>query len=263
MATDWPTSFRKGSVIELKNISKAFAQQVVIPDLSLFVPEGEVHVLLGPSGCGKTTILRTISGLTQPDSGSVFIKNTDLSSMGNRQISRIVGYMVQDGGLFPHMSVRENIMLPIKIHGLSLSEVMESDSDRLDDLKYYLDLVELNPNVLKKYPRQLSGGQKQRVALLRGLILRQDVLLLDEPLSALDPVVRLKLQIQLRKIFKTLNKTVVLVTHDINEASYLADQISLLRRGKIIQQGPFKELYRSPKDEFVEEFFSSQTPLEI
>lgn len=240
-------------MIEIHNVTKSFGPTTVIPGLSLTVPQGQIHILLGSSGCGKTTLLRMIAGLTTPDEGQVTLSGEGVNTMSVRQISDRVGYVIQEGGLLPHMSAAENVLLPVKIRGGDLVAAR----DRLNELAA---TVELSTSQLRRYPHQLSGGQRQRVALLRGLILDQDIILLDEPLSALDPIVRMNLQRHLKLLFNKLKKTVVLVTHDLNVASYLGDIITLLDHGEIIQQGRFEDLLRAPANDFVSEFIRAQTP---
>lgn len=240
-------------MIEIQNVTKSFGPTTVIPGLSLTIPQGQIHILLGSSGCGKTTLLRMIAGLTTPDSGQVTLGSDHVGAMSVRQISDRVGYVIQEGGLLPHMTAAENVLLPVRIRGGDLVAAR----DRLNELAA---TVELSTSQLRRYPHQLSGGQRQRVALLRGLILDQDIILLDEPLSALDPIVRMNLQRHLKMLFNKLKKTVVLVTHDLNVASYLGDVISLLDHGEIIQQGRFEDLQKNPTNIFVSEFIRAQTP---
>lgn len=240
-------------MIKIHEVSKNFGPTNVIPSLSLQIPTGETHILLGSSGCGKTTILRMMAGLCNADSGKVSLDSDNINSLSAIEISNRVGYVIQEGGLMPHLSAADNILLPIKIRGQDLTAAR----DRMYD---FANAVELTTNQLTRFPHQLSGGQRQRVALIRGLILNQPIILLDEPLSALDPVVRMNLQIHLKKLFERLTKTVVLVTHDLNVASYLGDRISLLDQGRIVQQGRFDDLLNQPKNDFVRDFIRAQTP---
>ena len=240
-------------MIKIHEVSKSFGPTNVIPSMSLQIPTGETHILLGSSGCGKTTILRMMAGLCKSDSGEITIGNEDLKTLSELEISNRVGYVIQEGGLMPHLSAMDNILLPVKIRGNDLLAA----TNRMHE---FANSVELTANQLSRYPHQLSGGQKQRVALIRGLILDQPIILLDEPLSALDPVVRMNLQRHLKKLFERLSKTVVLVTHDLNVASYLGDRISLLDQGRIVQQGKFEDLLNKPKNDFVRDFIRAQTP---
>tara|TARA_R110002072_G_scaffold64203_7_gene159852 strand:+ start:14827 stop:15582 length:756 start_codon:yes stop_codon:yes gene_type:complete len=243
-------------LIELKSVSKSYGQNVVIPSLDLKILHEKTHCLLGTSGSGKTTILRLISGLTPLNSGEVSIQGAPLSNLSRQEFASKVGFVSQDGGLFPHMTCWENILLPGKIHNKDL-EVLRSRCHE------FSKMVDLPVSLLDKVPAQLSGGQRQRVALIRGLILDPDILLLDEPMSALDPMVRASLQRQLKIMFKELKKTVLIITHDLHEASFLGDVIHLLNGGRIIQEGSFKELYERPKEDFVDEFLKAQIPDEL
>ena len=243
-------------MISLNTIKKSFGSTLVIPPLDIKFEEGKTHVLLGPSGCGKTTLLRMISGLSSPDSGEVRVGGKTIESYSQTQLTEKLGYVSQEGGLFPHLSAKRNVLLPAKIRG-------KKNPDIVRRMEKFAKMMDLDLSLLKRFPRQLSGGQKQRVALMRGLILDPDVVLLDEPLSALDPVVRMKLQIQLKEIFQKLKKTVILVSHDLHEASFLGDRINLLNKGSVVQSGSFKSLYEKPKNQFVEEFLSAQLPMEL
>ncbi len=240
-------------MIKIHEVQKSFGPTNVIPDMSLQIPTGETHILLGSSGCGKTTLLRMMAGLCDVDSGEVTLGTENIKSLNPYDISDKIGYVIQEGGLMPHLNATENILLPVKIRRGDLNAA----KDKLHD---FAQSVELSHQQLLRYPHELSGGQKQRVALIRGLILNQPIILLDEPLSALDPVVRMNLQIHLKRLFKKLEKTVVLVTHDLNVASYLGDKISLLDKGRIVQQGRFSDLLDNPKNDFVRDFIRAQTP---
>jgi osmoprotectant transport system ATP-binding protein len=206
-----------------------------------------VTVLIGPSGCGKSTLLRLIVGLVRPDAGRVIVNDVELTAANLLQWRHQVGYVIQDGGLFPHLSARQNVVL--------LARHLGRDANVIDQrFKELADLVGLSKTSLDGYPQQLSGGQRQRVALMRALMLDPQVLLLDEPLGALDPMTRHALQAELKTIFAQLNKTVILVTHDMNEAMYFADQIILMREGKIVQSGMPEDLRMGPVNPFVSEF---------
>lgn len=241
-------------MIEIQNAYKSYGTTTVIPGLSITIPKGQTHILLGSSGCGKTTLLRMMAGLTMPDQGRVSLSGDEVKDLSIRELSDRIGYVIQEGGLLPHLSGRDNVLLPVKIRNQDLVKAQE----RLDD---FANAVELTAGQLKRFPHELSGGQRQRVALLRGLILDQPIILLDEPLSALDPVVRMNLQYHLKNIFTKLNKTVVLVTHDLHVASFLGDIITLLDQGRIVQQGRFEDLLDRPKNDFVKDFVRAQTPM--
>jgi osmoprotectant transport system ATP-binding protein len=208
-------------------------------------------VLIGPSGCGKSTLLRLLLGLIQPDAGEVRLDGIPMIPANAPNLRRRIGYVIQDGGLFPHLTARENVALM----GRFLRRPAAEMEKRLADLA---ELTRFPAYALERYPVQLSGGQNQRVSLMRSLMLDPDVLLLDEPLGALDPMIRFELQGVLKRIFQTLRKTVVLVTHDMNEAAFFGDEIVLLREGRIVQQGALRDLWDAPADPFVTRFINAQ-----
>lgn len=243
-------------MIKIDSIEKSFGTQTVIENFNLEILKGEIHILLGASGSGKTTLLRMMGGLTVPDKGQITIQGVNVHDLNQRERTTRLSYITQEGGLFPHLTAKENILLPAKVRKLD-SEVLKK---RLEKLSL---MVDLEFSFLNKYPQQLSGGQRQRVALMRGLILDPEIVLLDEPLSALDPIVRASLQRELKDIFLKLDKTVIMVTHDIQEASFLGSQITLLNQGRVVQTSTFKELFHEPKDPFVKEFLQAQIPLEV
>ncbi len=238
-------------MLELRHVSKAFAGLAVIHDLDLAVERAKTTVVIGPSGCGKSTVLRLMLGLTAPDAGEVFFDDQPLSRADIRAVRRRVGYVIQDGGLFPHLTARQNVTLMAR----ELARPPADIARRLDEL---VRLTNFPADALARYPVELSGGQRQRLALMRALMLDPDVLLMDEPLGALDPMIRFDLQADLRRIFRTLNKTVVIVTHDLAEAGYFADTIVLMKAGRIVQQGTLDDLTTTPADPFVTEFISAQ-----
>lgn len=224
--------------------------------MDLKIRSGATTVLIGPSGCGKSTLLRLMIHLIRPDAGSVRFEGTEFSAEAALVLRQRMGYVIQDGGLFPHLTARGNITLMARYLGWSTGRMEE----RLDELSA---LTRFPSGGLDRYPVQLSGGQRQRVSLMRALMLDPDVLLLDEPLAALDPMVRFDLQRDLKQVFQALEKTVVLVTHDLAEAGYLGDVLVLLRGGRIVQQGCLEELVRNPADPFVTRFINAQrTPLQ-
>jgi osmoprotectant transport system ATP-binding protein len=241
-------------MIELCGISKSFNGQEAVQPTDLIVPAGQTTVLIGPSGCGKSTLLRLMIGLLKPDTGEVRFDWTQITAENIQSIRWRMGYVVQDGGLFPHLTAEQNICLMARY----LRWREERISARLKDI---VRLTQFPQDGLRRYPAQLSGGQKQRVSLMRALMLDPDVLLLDEPLGALDPMIRSELQVDLRRIFQSLRKTVVLVTHDLGEAGYLGDNIVLLQAGRIVQQGKLIDLMKSPADSFVTQFISAQRSL--
>ncbi len=241
---------------ELQDVSKCFGAIQALHPLSLELPTGRTTVLLGPSGCGKSTLLRLLNGLLPPDTGRVLFGGKPLPSGGEALLSvrRRVGYALQGGGLFPHLTGEENVTLMAHHLRWSAAKVRE----RLGAL---VELTRFPTDALARYPAQLSGGQRQRVALMRALMLDPDVLLLDEPLGALDPLVRHELQGDLHDIFVRLRKTVVLVTHDLAEAGFLGDDILLMRDGRVVQQGRLEDLETRPADPFVSRFIQAQRPL--
>jgi osmoprotectant transport system ATP-binding protein len=238
-------------LLDLRGVRKAFDGQAAVRDVTLDVPGGRTTVLLGPSGCGKSTLLRLMAGLLAPDAGEVIFDGVPLTPESARSLRRRIGFVVQDGGLFPHLTARGNVTLLARHLGRPGPEV----DARLAQL---LELTRLPAELLDRYPVQLSGGQRQRVSLMRALLLDPPLLLLDEPLGALDPLIRSDLQADLRRIFRTLGKTVVLVTHDLGEAAFLGDEIVLLQEGRIVQRGPFADLTGRPADPFVTRFVNAQ-----
>ncbi len=243
-------------MIELDNVSKAYGSVRALEPLSLEFAEGETTVLIGPSGCGKSTILRLIVGLIRPNTGSVRVGGETLRSDNVVHLRHRMGYVIQEGGLFPHLTARENVVLMAR-------RLKWRDEDIQDRIAELADLVHIPENRLDDYPAQLSGGQRQRISLMRALMLDPDVLLLDEPLGALDPMIRAGLQDELKHIFQTLGKTVVLVTHNIGEAAHFAGRIVLLREGRVVQAGSLHELLHEPAIPFVDAFVRAQrSPLE-
>jgi osmoprotectant transport system ATP-binding protein len=238
-------------MIALRDVTKTFAGRVGIDHVSLTVEAGSTHVLLGSTGSGKSTILRLILGLLRPDAGEIVVAGVTMTR--GRRPPRRPGYVVQEGALYPHLTAARNVALPARAEGWP----EERQASRLAALA---DLVGLDRGLLDLYPAQLSGGQRQRVGLMRALMLDPPVLLLDEPLGALDPIARADLQVHLTRIFRELGKTVILVTHDIREAFVFGSRITLLSAGRVVQQGTFAELCRQPADAFVAEFLRAQAP---
>jgi osmoprotectant transport system ATP-binding protein len=243
-------------MIDVRDVTKSFGSQRVLDRVSVAAPTWRTTVLLGPSGGGKSTLLRVMNGLIEPDVGEVRFGGGFLTPANSRMVRHQMGYVVQDGGLFPHLTAGGNVSL--------LATHLGWDGDRIGSrLKELADLVRLPVNLLTRYPTELSGGQRQRVGLMRALMLDPAVLLMDEPLGALDPITRAQLQVDLRDIFRNLHKTVVLVTHDLAEAAYFADDVVLLAGGRVEQHGALRELVHSPATPFVTEFVRAQRePLE-
>ncbi len=243
-------------MLELSQVSKNYAAVVALEDCDLSIEAGRTTVLIGPSGCGKSTILRLIIGLEAPDTGSIRFAGQQLDPASLPAARQRMGYVIQDGGLFPHLSARENVTL--MAHHLVWPD--ERIAARVDELA---ELTHFPVEALDRFPIQLSGGQQQRVSLMRALMLDPEVLLLDEPLGALDPMIRFNLQTDLREVFSNLGKTVLMVTHDLGEAAFFGETIVLLRGGRIVQQGTLQQMLRDPADEFVGRFIQAQrAPLE-
>ena len=238
-------------LIALRDVTKRFAGRVAVDRVSLEVETGSTHVLLGSTGSGKSTILRLILGLLRPDAGEILVDGVAVTDGVHRESSRRMGYVVQEGALYPHLTAAGNVTLPARAEGWT----QERQAARLAALA---DLVGLERGLLDRAPAELSGGQRQRVGLMRALMLDPPVLLLDEPLGALDPIARAELQVQLGRIFRGLGKTVVLVTHDIREAFVFGSRITLLSAGRVVQQGTFAELARQPAEPFVADFLRAQ-----
>ena len=238
-------------MLQLVDIAKSFGTRVVLRPISMEIPAGKTTALLGPSGCGKSTLLRVVAGLIAPDHGQVFFDGEEVTPRNLRQLRQRMGFVLQDGGLFPHLTARGNAGLLAKHLGWELPRV----NARVEELA---DLTRLPHDVLNRYPHQMSGGQRQRVGIMRALMLDPAVMLLDEPMGALDPLVRYDLQNDLKNIFQTLHKTVLLVTHDLGEADFLGDDVVLLKDGRIIQRGTLADLANRPADPFVTDFIRAQ-----
>lgn len=238
-------------MFRLDSVYKSYDGKRAIDGVSLAITPGETTVLIGPSGSGKSTLFGLFTGLMKPDAGTVSFRDQDIRGGSITELRQRIGYVIQDGGLFPHLTGRANVSLLAGYLGWSRTKI----ASRIDEL---LALTRLTPEVLARYPAEMSGGQRQRVALVRALMLDADVLLLDEPLGALDPIVRAELQHELVKIFRRLGKTVVLITHDLAEAACFAGRIVLLRTGRVIQTGSISELENSPADDFVRQFVRAQ-----
>lgn len=240
----------------LSRVSKHYNNTFALASTDLQVPAGETLVLIGPSGCGKSTLLRLIVGLIQPNTGSITLEGTKLTPANLLQTRQRMGYVIQEGGLFPHLSVRDNVTV--------MARYLQRDSDWIANrLAELAQLVRLPHELMNRFPAELSGGQRQRVSLMRALMLDPELLLLDEPLGALDPMIRYELQQELKSIFIQLGKTVVMVTHDIAEAAFFGHTVALMRDGCIVQTGSFKDLAQTPAEPFVEQFINAQrVPME-
>jgi osmoprotectant transport system ATP-binding protein len=238
-------------MIELHGVTKAFGGEAALGPIDLSVPPHRTLALLGPSGCGKSTLLRLVVGLLTPDAGTVEAFGTAVTPATRAALRLRMGYVIQEGALFPHLTAAQNVALVARDQGWAAEKIAR----RVDELAR---LAHLPAELLARYPAQLSGGQRQRVALMRALVLDPEVLLFDEPLGALDPMIRASLQDELAGLFKQLRKTVLFVTHDLAEAAFVADEIVLMRAGRIVQRGTARELIERPAEPFVTEFVRAQ-----
>jgi len=237
-------------MLKATRVSKGFAGKSVLTDLTLVCATGQTTVLLGQSGCGKSTLLRLFMGLLWPDSGAIEIAGTLVTETNARSLRRDIGYVTQDGGLFPHLTVRDNILLAARYFKVEPAAQCQ--------IQPLFAMTKLSPELLGRFPCELSGGQRQRVSLIRALILDPSIVLLDEPMGALDPMIHRELQEDLKIIFSTLRKTVVLVTHDVSEAAFLGEKIIMLNQGAIVQEGSFADLSQKSKEPFVVAFLAAQ-----
>lgn len=238
-------------MLAIDNLCKSFDGRPVLHTMTHTFQTGRTTAVVGPSGCGKTTLLRLLLGLLEPDGGTVTLDGTILTSSNAAELRHRIGYVIQQGGLFPHLTARANVTLMAKYLGWPGVDV----DARLAELS---ELVQISREMLARFPKGLSGGQRQRIALMRALMLDPPVLLMDEPLGALDPMIRFDLQNDLKEIFARLNKTVVLVTHDMHEAAHFAHEIILMRDGAVVQRGLLDTLLASPADAFVTDFIRAQ-----
>jgi osmoprotectant transport system ATP-binding protein len=243
-------------LVQLAGVSKTFGDAPAVRGIDLSIDRGKTTVLIGPSGCGKSTLLRMMIGLVTPDSGEIKFDGTTVGADNIEATRRRVGYVIQEGGLFPHLTARGNILLMSRHLG-------RDETDMRSRLSELCALTRFPENLLDRYPVELSGGQRQRVGLMRALTLSPELLLLDEPLGALDPLVRSALQKDLKEIFAGLNQTALLVTHDLAEAAYLGHEIVLMNEGQIVQQGSIKDLQQNPASAFVTEFVNAQRSLAV
>jgi osmoprotectant transport system ATP-binding protein len=239
-------------LIEFRNIVKKYRTKTIINPFSLDIDAGQLVVFIGPSGCGKTTLLKMINKLIQPTSGKIFVNGTDISTMNPIELRRNIGYVIQNTGLFPHMSIKENLELIPKLKGEDPASITKKTGE-------LLELVGLDPiEFLHRYPKELSGGQQQRIGVARAFSTNSDIILMDEPFSALDPVTRSSLQDELFQMQKELNKTIIFVTHDMDEAIKIADKICILKDGDILQYDTPENILKNPANDFVEEFIGKR-----
>lgn len=236
-------------LIKLENITKKYNKNVTaINNLSLSIKEGEFVTLIGPSGCGKTTLLKLMNGLLIPDEGKIYIRNKEIKDWNPIALKRSIGYVIQQIGLFPHMTVSENIGYVLNIKEMPKVE-------RYKKAEELIKIVGLDNKYLERYPRELSGGQKQRIGVARALAADPDIILMDEPFGAVDEITRKILQDEILDIFSMLKKTIVFVTHDIEEAFKLGTRIVLLNEGKIAESGSMKEILGNHQNQFTKKFF--------
>ncbi|CAN7598304.1 ABC transporter ATP-binding protein [Rhizobium sp. LjRoot254] len=237
-------------MIRMENVTKRYegTDFASVDDLSMVVPEGSTVALIGPSGCGKTTTMRMINRLIEPTSGKIFVNETEITKGDPVQLRRHIGYVIQNVGLFPHMTIAENIASVPNLLGWDKARIAKRNEE-------LLHLVGLEPKeFLNRYPRQLSGGQRQRIGVARALAADPPVLLMDEPFGAIDPIARTRLQDEFKQILSRVKKTVVLVTHDLDEAIRLGDRIAIMRAGKIVQYDTPDAILSRPVDQFVADF---------
>lgn len=239
------------ALVQLRGVGKSFGALQALAALDLTLERGATTILIGSSGCGKSTVLRLIVGLEEADAGALEFDGEAITPDRIDTLRRRLGYVIQDGGLFPHLTARENITIQARF----LREPANEIEQRLHELAA---LAHFPENALDRYPLELSGGQRQRVSLMRALMLAPELLLLDEPFAALDPLVRAKLRGDLKEICARLQQTVLLVTHDLAEAAFFGGEIVLMRDGRVVQRGLLAELNQTPADPFVTEFLNAQ-----
>lgn len=243
-------------MILLDKLSKRFDDgTLAVDNVSLEIPSNELTVLIGPSGCGKTTTLKMINRIVSPTAGKVFIDGIDTSTMDPKKLRRKIGYVIQNIGLFPHMTVRENIS--------TVPRLLKWDKNKIRDrVEQLMFLVGLDPSIYAdKLPRELSGGQAQRIGVARALAADPPIVLMDEPFGAVDPLTRVRLQDEFVRIQKELKKTIVFVTHDIDEAIRLSDRIAVMAEGRVVQYASAEEILASPVNKFVHDFMGSDRAL--
>ena len=241
-------------MLRFDKVSLSYGNQKIIDNISFEIQAGQMAVLIGPSGCGKTTTLKMINRLIEPDSGSISIHGLDIKSQDKVDLRRHIGYVIQQIGLFPNMTVEQNICVVPRLLRYSKQQCQQLTRELLDMVGMPYD------QYAHKYPSEMSGGQQQRVGILRALAASPPIVLMDEPFSALDPMTRRTLQQEVRALQQKLNKTIIFVTHDMEEALDLADVIIFMDKGKIAQMGPPEELLANPASELIQEFLGKHSP---
>lgn len=232
------------SIISFKNVNKYYGKNKILSNFNLDINKGEFITVIGSSGSGKTTMLKMINGLLIPDEGDVIVNGQSVKNTDLIRLRRNIGYVIQEIGLFPHMTVSKNISYVLELEKHNKTELLETVNN-------LINVVELDKEMLDRYPNELSGGQKQRVGIARALASRPEILLMDEPFGALDGITRKSLQEEILKIQKKLNVTIVFITHDIKEAFKLGSRIIIVDKGEIVQSGDKNEIKNNPKTEFV------------
>ncbi|MCD1161731.1 betaine/proline/choline family ABC transporter ATP-binding protein [Peribacillus frigoritolerans] len=243
-------------MLKIENVSKIYkGGKKAVKNISLDIKKGEFICFIGPSGCGKTTTMKMINRLIEPSEGNILINGENIMDKDPVELRRQIGYVIQQIGLFPHMTILENITLVPKL-------LKWNDQKKKERALELLQLVDMGPEYLERYPYELSGGQQQRIGVLRALASNPPLILMDEPFGALDPITRDALQEEFKNLQRTLDKTIVFVTHDMDEAIKLADRIVILKAGEIVQVGTPDEILRNPANEFVEEFIGKDRLLQ-
>lgn len=235
-------------MIRFENISKSYKNHLVLNDISFDIKKGEIVVLIGPSGCGKTTTLKMINKLISPSGGNIYIDGENIANKDAIELRRHIGYVIQQTGLFPHMTVSDNISIIPRLEKMPEEEIKKM-------VYNLLEMVSLDPDIFaERYPTQLSGGQNQRVGVARAFATNPEVILMDEPFSAVDPITRQQLQDELVRLQARLKKTIVFVTHDMDEAIRIADRICIMKDGDIVQYDTPENILKNPINQFVSDF---------
>ncbi|MDO4535811.1 MAG: ABC transporter ATP-binding protein [Clostridium perfringens] len=239
------------TIIHFENISKSYNDHLILNDFNLKIKKGEFITIIGSSGCGKTTVLKLINGLLTPEHGSIFINKKNISHVNQIELRRKIGYVIQDIGLFPHMNIEKNISyVPSLIKNKDKKEI-------LCKVNNLIKVVGMDKEILKRYPSELSGGQRQRIGIARALAASPEILLMDEPFSAVDEITRNLLQEAILSIYKALDITIIFITHDIKEALKLGTKVIVMDKGKIVQYGTSLEIKEKPKTDFVKKLIGN------